>query len=539
MELCLYKGLLVVLLLHLCQGQDPALPSPSPESALPSLVDVMDAVKAAFMEAVKISKDDAARAVFEQVVEDLGPQENIAEKPPATADDTEDELPAVVHEHADKETTTTSLSEENAKQEQADPKLNSSEQTLVLPDEEEVRQGAGLGQELGKKAVELIYQLNKSAEESVQEVEDSVPNLARDLVESTQEPKESFELKSEDKSPSDQKDAELDESQIWSFESAPEGERVEQAGVEEGKQEPAESELVKVQEQTHSTDGIGEMEKEDGWKKDVEAHIESKIQKGGLFELAKQTEPHPDQDQEHGLLTDDDLKVRIVVEEKQNEDEQKLVDVGGHVVEVKPEKEDVEEEATAHIGNEAVGGEAEVESLIPVSQATDETSQELATDVMQETNDLNDIVTSRDPELNWDVPTLGISGHALPPFPTLGIDLGESDELVEEPADKTQSTTPKQEAWKIGVIAIAFFLILQTLVTVTYILKCKGKRNSCAVPDRVCEDGIGAVEHDAANADADEQTTVDDLPERSEIQQETFNMTPIHTQSMVEKSFNQ
>lgn len=57
---------------------------------------------------------------------------------------------------------------------------------------------------------------------------------------------------------------------------------------------------------------------------------------------------------------------------------------------------------------------------------------------MQETNDLNDIVTSRDPVVNWDVPTLGISGRALRPFPTLGVELGESDELVEEPADKTR-----------------------------------------------------------------------------------------------------
>lgn len=40
-----------------------------------------------------------------------------------------------------------------------------------------------------------------------------------------------------------------------------------------------------------------------------------------------------------------------------------------------------------------------------------------------------------------------------------------------------ESTTPKQEPWKIVVIAVAFFLILQTLVTVTYILKCKRKRN--------------------------------------------------------------
>lgn len=353
---------------------DLAVPSPSTESVLPSLGDVMDAVKAAFLEAVKISKDNGVRAVFEQVVEELGPQENIAEKPPVTADNTEDGLPAVVHEHGDNETT--SLSDENAKQEQAEPKLNPSERTLVLPHEKQGRHGAGLGQKPGEKPVEVIYWRNKSDEESVQDVEDPVPNIARDLVESTQESKESFELESEDKSPGDQKEAEQDESQIWSFESAPVGEREEQAGVDEGKQEQVESELVKVQEQTQDTGEIGEMEIEDGQKKDVEADIESKIQKGGLFELAKQTEPQPDQDQEHGQLTDDDVKVRIVVKEKQNKDEQRLVDVGGHVVEVKTEKEDMAVDG-AHIGEESVGGEAEMEGLIPVSKATEETSQEL------------------------------------------------------------------------------------------------------------------------------------------------------------------
>lgn len=63
----------------------------------------------------------------------------------------------------------------------------------------------------------------------------------------------------------------------------------------------------------------------------------------------------------------------------------------------------------------------------------------VVTDTMEETNVLNDIGTSRNPVLNWEVPTLGIGGHALPPFPTLAIDLGESDELVEEPADKTRT----------------------------------------------------------------------------------------------------
>lgn len=353
---------------------DPALSSPSPESALPSLGDIINAVKAAFMEAVKISKDDAVRTVFEQVVEELGPKKNIAKKPPATTDNVEDGLPAVVHERTDKETT--SISEENAKQEQVDLKLNSSEQILVLPDKENIRQGAGLGQEPGEKPVESIYRQNQSAEESLQEVKHPVSNLARDLVESTREPKESFELESEDKSPSDQKDAELDESQVWSFESAPNGEQEEQVGVDEGKQEQVESELI-AQDQTRDADGIGEMEKEDKQKKDVEADIESEIQNRGLLELAKQTESQPDQDQEHGPVTDDDLKLRIVVEEKQNEDKQRLVDVGGHVVDVKTEKEDVKGEATAHIDEESVGGEAQVEGLIPVSKATEKTSQEL------------------------------------------------------------------------------------------------------------------------------------------------------------------
>ncbi|KAF5902257.1 putative serine/threonine-protein kinase kinX isoform X1 [Clarias magur] len=48
---------------------------------------------------------------------------------------------------------------------------------------------------------------------------------------------------------------------------------------------------------------------------------------------------------------------------------------------------------------------------------------------MQETNELNDMVMSRDPGHD---PTVGTGMPALPPFPTLG----ENDELVEEPGDK-------------------------------------------------------------------------------------------------------
>lgn len=58
---------------------------------------------------------------------------------------------------------------------------------------------------------------------------------------------------------------------------------------------------------------------------------------------------------------------------------------------------------------------------------------------MEETNDLNDFVTPRDPVLNRDVPTLGVSGRALPPFPNQVTEPGESHELVDEPADKTRT----------------------------------------------------------------------------------------------------
>lgn len=61
-------------------------------------------------------------------------------------------------------------------------------------------------------------------------------------------------------------------------------------------------------------------------------------------------------------------------------------------------------------------------------------------DVLEETNDLNAIVTPRYPVLQWKVPKLGSTGNARPPFPTLGLELGESDDLVEEPADTYTGT---------------------------------------------------------------------------------------------------
>lgn len=62
-------------------------------------------------------------------------------------------------------------------------------------------------------------------------------------------------------------------------------------------------------------------------------------------------------------------------------------------------------------------------------------------DVTQETNDMNAIVTSRDPLLGPVEANQAASAsdnRALPPFPSEGAMLGDTDELVEEPAESTR-----------------------------------------------------------------------------------------------------
>ncbi|XP_042572583.1 probable serine/threonine-protein kinase kinX [Cyprinus carpio] len=82
MGLCSHNGLLVMLLFHLCQAQDDALPSPDPEPAPPSLDDVIDAVKAAFEQAVQISTTGKVREALEQVEGELSPPKTPEEQSP-------------------------------------------------------------------------------------------------------------------------------------------------------------------------------------------------------------------------------------------------------------------------------------------------------------------------------------------------------------------------------------------------------------------------------------------------------------------------
>ncbi|XP_013860329.1 uncharacterized protein si:dkeyp-118a3.2 isoform X2 [Austrofundulus limnaeus] len=64
----------------------------------------------------------------------------------------------------------------------------------------------------------------------------------------------------------------------------------------------------------------------------------------------------------------------------------------------------------------------------------------------------------------------------------------EANELVEDSPGIRETDERGLEAWKIGAIFAAVFLVLETLVIIFYIVKCRNKKSTPAV-QRLCEDG--------------------------------------------------
>ncbi|XP_029286100.1 serine/threonine-protein phosphatase 4 regulatory subunit 2 [Cottoperca gobio] len=81
------------------------------------------------------------------------------------------------------------------------------------------------------------------------------------------------------------------------------------------------------------------------------------------------------------------------------------------------------------------------------------------------------------------------------PPQTEGEEPGEANELVEDTAGTTETSELGLEAWKIGAISAAAFLVLETIIMIIYILKCRNK-NSTQALQRACEEGC--VEPEAA-----------------------------------------
>ncbi|CAJ1052201.1 Hypothetical predicted protein [Xyrichtys novacula] len=74
-------------------------------------------------------------------------------------------------------------------------------------------------------------------------------------------------------------------------------------------------------------------------------------------------------------------------------------------------------------------------------------------------------------------------------------ELREANEQVEDAAGATGMNELGLESWKIGAISAAVFLVLETVIIIIYILKCRNK-NSTPALQRACEEGC--VEPEAA-----------------------------------------
>ncbi|KAL0203989.1 hypothetical protein M9458_002007, partial [Cirrhinus mrigala] len=147
-----------------------ALPSPDPEPAPPSLGDVIDAVKAAFEQAVQISTTGAVREALEQVVGELNTPE---EQSPAV----ETAVVYTAEEAVKEEAVVLTAGEPDAHM------LKSGEQTYEEPAQE------GLTEDIESK--EEIEELTVPDELLVSEPEEKAVELDPEAVDTVQKPVES------------------------------------------------------------------------------------------------------------------------------------------------------------------------------------------------------------------------------------------------------------------------------------------------------------------------------------------------------------
>nr|XP_021331951.1 titin isoform X2 [Danio rerio] len=497
MGLCSHNGLLVMLLFHLCHAQDDALSSPDPDRAPPNLGDVIDAVKAAFEQAVQISTTGAVREALEEVVEELTPQKTPSDQSTVeetTADRTETaEEPAELLPEEESDAYLLETNGQTHEEESQDTEPSEVIQGLIDQQDPSISEPVIKPEEIALEA-----------KDSVQEPESVLhdPEIIEEGEPATEE------TKSDDLTVQIYPDMQ-EENKSGATEMNNGGKEVEEdAFIEEEAQlsetdERAAKEEIKEVEVT--VDGEGPQEEEES----VE-----------MQEVNTESEPSEEKRQAVTAQMGTDGGVVDMDEVEQEEEKQETLKEG--VIEVEAKREEVKE------GSEARLQKVSKEEVVP---STDRTAPEVVVDTRgpiklqepvitkseatggkaHEASDVNEIIISSDPSMdNQGEPALMNIVEELLPTPILKLRAGESDgALVEERDDSTQTKAIGQEAWKIGAIAAAFCLILQTAVTVVYIIKCRRKTNRSAV---------------------------DDLPEYSQVQQEDVAMTTIPLDSSEKSS---
>ncbi|XP_034449193.1 uncharacterized protein si:dkeyp-118a3.2 [Hippoglossus hippoglossus] len=160
------------------------------------------------------------------------------------------------------------------------------------------------------------------------------------------------------------------------------------------------------------------------------------------------------------------------------------------------------------------GGETEDQEILVISAPEPEASVEQSTENQaptpspslggeetgentlgdEKSNHGNEIITPTDDILphNPDVPQPTLDNtvkDVLTEPPQAEVEEpGQTNELVEDSTRTTEMRELGLEAWKIGAISAAVFLVLETAVIVIYILKCRNKNNTPAT-QRACEEG--------------------------------------------------
>ncbi|XP_014870330.1 uncharacterized protein LOC106934745 isoform X3 [Poecilia latipinna] len=121
------------------------------------------------------------------------------------------------------------------------------------------------------------------------------------------------------------------------------------------------------------------------------------------------------------------------------------------------------------------------------------------------------------------------------PNPSFGAGTTEDNTLIEEEGEKpngirdavevTPGKTDKNEqgleAWKTGAIFTAVFLVLETVVIIIYVLKCRNKKSTPAAVQRACEEACVEPETEMGGDCSD-----DTLTEDNENSQEITRLDP-------------
>ncbi|XP_017159390.1 uncharacterized protein LOC103469104 isoform X1 [Poecilia reticulata] len=102
---------------------------------------------------------------------------------------------------------------------------------------------------------------------------------------------------------------------------------------------------------------------------------------------------------------------------------------------------------------------------------------------------------------------------------------GEKPNGIRDPVEVTPGKTDKNEqgleAWKTGAIFTAVFLVLETVVIIIYVLKCRNKKSTPAAVQRACEEACVEPETEMGGDCSD-----DTLTEDNENSQEITRLDP-------------